>query len=496
MRFSVHDSILTRVEKLQTDLHRQEIPKGGKKMTKLLPILFFAAFCLGCAEKIDGSSENTFKSSVEAIEKEMDNERKDKFQEAIAFFQITEKDYLQALDGQTADDVISALEKAMRDQEKKEAELKSSQEADKRYLDYPIEFSQMDLPLTCPGITMNMTGIPAVVAEIPIFEKRVTPRTLFHSDNLISEPTRGIQYSFEKGDFRIDNCGTESRSYPVSKVLLEKIETNEETKQYFLTVYAPIDENGEKTKADNELYKFRLAFTPDHDDKRNYLKYLRVKNMLNGHVVEKSSQLLSNDEDIMLGFLQFADALFNLEKITGKRGKQSLSRKSIENPLESSNNDEAASKPDDTFRNLVSDIKSIEASSFRKKHPVENLLDGNPDTAWNSNGDEELGGSSITVVFREKRLVDSITLRAWEKVSQKGVDLFSANARIRRFSLKFDDGSELPVKTDEDQRAIELSDIQKTTKSIIIEISETWPGEKWQDICLSELSISGGDVNQ
>ena len=91
----------------------------------LLAIVSASLFIGGCGEaKIDASSEETFKKSVEAISKGLDATKKDKFEQAVAALMMKNvlfaaKDEASAtkamkdtFDGKTADQVIAEGEKA------------------------------------------------------------------------------------------------------------------------------------------------------------------------------------------------------------------------------------------------------------------------------------------------------------------------------------------------------------------------------------------------
>lgn len=91
-----------------------------------------------CAKKIDGSSEEAMKSSIEEITKSLDDEKKEKFEEAmmlimfhgIDFGELMEEsaaeesilDMKSKLDGKTADDIIAEGEKIQAEIERKKKE--------------------------------------------------------------------------------------------------------------------------------------------------------------------------------------------------------------------------------------------------------------------------------------------------------------------------------------------------------------------------------------
>ena len=107
-----------------------------KKATLLLGVL--AILVSSCAKKIDGSSEEAMKTSIEEITKSLDDEKKEKFQESMQLIMFQGLDFAQLmqeggvedaaadmkskLDGKTADDIIAEGEKIQAEIERKKKE--------------------------------------------------------------------------------------------------------------------------------------------------------------------------------------------------------------------------------------------------------------------------------------------------------------------------------------------------------------------------------------
>ncbi|WP_372754655.1 DUF6694 family lipoprotein [Labilibaculum sp.] len=107
-----------------------------KKTILILGIIVI--FLSSCAKKIDGSSEEAMKSSIEEIKNSLDDEKKEKFEESmrlIMFHQLdfgkilqeggteeTVSDMKSKIDGQTADEIIAEGEKIQAENERKKEE--------------------------------------------------------------------------------------------------------------------------------------------------------------------------------------------------------------------------------------------------------------------------------------------------------------------------------------------------------------------------------------
>lgn len=107
-----------------------------KKVTLLLGVI--AILLSSCSKKIDGSSEEAMKSSIEEIQKSLDDEKKEKFEESMKLIMFSGLDFgklmqeggaeeaasdmKSKLDGKTADDIIAEGEKIQAEIERKKKE--------------------------------------------------------------------------------------------------------------------------------------------------------------------------------------------------------------------------------------------------------------------------------------------------------------------------------------------------------------------------------------
>ncbi|MFN8075933.1 MAG: hypothetical protein U0Q15_11005 [Kineosporiaceae bacterium] len=147
---------------------------------------------------------------------------------------------------------------------------------------------------------------------------------------------------------------------------------------------------------------------------------------------------------------------------------------------------------------------SAVASSVQKpagsiRYDAANLLDGDPTTAWNSDGGLR-PGASMTVTFTFDRVYDlrSVTvLDGYQKSRPRSgkapLDLFTANARPSKVELR----------TDASKAAWTLQDVRTpqtlkaplgATKTLTIVIQGAYRGEKYDDLAISEVSFTGVPV--
>lgn len=147
---------------------------------------------------------------------------------------------------------------------------------------------------------------------------------------------------------------------------------------------------------------------------------------------------------------------------------------------------------------------TVRASSVQKpagsiRYDAAGLLDGDPTTAWNSDGGLR-AGTPMTVTFTFDRAWDvrSVTvLNGYQKTRPRSgkapVDLFTANARPSR----------LEVRADSRKAAWDLADVRTpqtlkaglgATKTVTFVVLAAHPGQLYKDVALSEVSFTGVPV--
>lgn len=125
-----------------------------------------------------------------------------------------------------------------------------------------------------------------------------------------------------------------------------------------------------------------------------------------------------------------------------------------------------------------------------------NTLDGNPATAWNSNGKKDGRGPGMTVTYTFSDPVDlrSITvLNGYQKVrtgsSGKTVDLFQLNARVHRVRVVTDTGQwtwDLADSRDPQTLGREFG----RTGTVRLQVVSVYRSDRYLDLALSEVSFT------
>ena len=138
-------------------------------------------------------------------------------------------------------------------------------------------------------------------------------------------------------------------------------------------------------------------------------------------------------------------------------------------------------------------VETITASSYLEEpqyglsHGTANLMDGDLSTAWVENAAGQGEGEAFTLKLNGTYKVSGFTIYAGY---QKNGDIYAKNSRPAKITVIFSDG----VSQD-----VELSDIngpQKitfatavNTSSLRIVIDSVYPGNKYEDTAISEISL-------
>ena len=136
------------------------------------------------------------------------------------------------------------------------------------------------------------------------------------------------------------------------------------------------------------------------------------------------------------------------------------------------------------------------SSTYRNQaSQLDSLVDGDLETAWNSRSGE-LTTSWIEVRIPASAHVSSIAMTAgFTHVTERRVDLFPGNHRVRRVRVSRD-GTVLGEHTlDVASRALQSLPVTGGGGVYRLEIVETTPGTRtdWREVCISELRVMGSD---
>ncbi len=138
----------------------------------------------------------------------------------------------------------------------------------------------------------------------------------------------------------------------------------------------------------------------------------------------------------------------------------------------------------------------VEASSFisngRNQHAPDRAFDGDPATAWNENERGPGDGAWIAATFSNPVNVRRVRITTgYDYISQRHGDLFAMNSHLRRVRVTFDGGQAVVRDVAEDQRELVLDGLHARAREIRIEAQRVWPGTRWSDLCLSEVTVEG-----
>lgn len=138
-------------------------------------------------------------------------------------------------------------------------------------------------------------------------------------------------------------------------------------------------------------------------------------------------------------------------------------------------------------------VENISASSYLEEpqyglsHGTSNLMDGDLSTAWVESADGSGEGEAFTLKLNGTYKVSGFTIYAGY---QKNEDIYAKNSRPEKMTVMFSDGT---------RQDVELADIngpQKitfgaavNTSSMRFIIQSVYPGAKYQDTAVSEISL-------
>lgn len=135
----------------------------------------------------------------------------------------------------------------------------------------------------------------------------------------------------------------------------------------------------------------------------------------------------------------------------------------------------------------VSATSYLDESQYHIVHPPENLLDGNLSTGWVEGVSGQGIGESVTVYFDGMHLVSGFQIYAGY---QKSSDLYDKNSRPEGIYVGFSDGS------GESHTLADVCDVQNIqfansvlTDCITLRIDSVYPGNKYEDTVISEISL-------
>jgi len=138
---------------------------------------------------------------------------------------------------------------------------------------------------------------------------------------------------------------------------------------------------------------------------------------------------------------------------------------------------------------LPQEIAGITASIDTQEYPLSNITDGRQTTVWVASGKPSGIGDWVQFSFNGTKDVQDLVITPGFDMVQNGKDLFTANNSLKRAMLTFADGTTQTVEFSGDERRCTIP-VLKQTSSVRLTISEVFPGTKWKDTCIGEMSFN------
>lgn len=158
---------------------------------------------------------------------------------------------------------------------------------------------------------------------------------------------------------------------------------------------------------------------------------------------------------------------------------------------EASRDESDASDESSSSAGSIPVITGVSATStlYEKNydHSPENICDGKLTTAWVEGVSGYGVNESITLRLPSGTLVSSMTINAGY---QKSASLYAKNCRPQEITVIFSDGSSRSFVLKDVNAAQTLSLGQVVTDSVTVRIDSVYSGTKYQDTCISEISLN------
>ena len=152
---------------------------------------------------------------------------------------------------------------------------------------------------------------------------------------------------------------------------------------------------------------------------------------------------------------------------------------------------EPRAEPVDLLQSAATDL-AVSSAYHDQESQVAKLVDGDLETAWNSNSGD-LVGAWIDVRLPEDATVTSIRLTAGFTHRTERADLFTGNHRVTRVRV-LRDGEEVgSYPLDAESRELQTLPVEGPGGVYRIELAEVLAGshDDWTEACISELEVMG-----
>ena len=115
-------------------------------------------------------------------------------------------------------------------------------------------------------------------------------------------------------------------------------------------------------------------------------------------------------------------------------------------------------------------------------------MDGDKETAWNSNGSEVGNGPGITLTFSftKPQHIGEIRLR---NGYQESDEVYKENGRIKLLDVTSDDRTATWNLKDEQPPQTLQEDLVSLTSQIALTVRKVYPGKRYLDLAVSEITF-------
>ena len=134
---------------------------------------------------------------------------------------------------------------------------------------------------------------------------------------------------------------------------------------------------------------------------------------------------------------------------------------------------------------------SSELADRRDRYAAASAFDGDSSTAWGDGVEGPGAGEWIEADLGQRYAIDRLELSTgFDAQSERFGDLFLLNAHVRRLRVEVDGVVRADRAIGRDERRVTVSGLG-SGRRIRLRFVEVWPGERWDDLHVSEVAVFG-----
>jgi hypothetical protein len=135
----------------------------------------------------------------------------------------------------------------------------------------------------------------------------------------------------------------------------------------------------------------------------------------------------------------------------------------------------------------------VSASSFHKKYPPENVIDGDPATVWQEEKTNKPVGEWLKLGFEHEVTITRIGFASgFDYIDQEGKDYYPLNCRLKTAEAIFSTGETVKINL-EDTRSLQFINIDPPRKTswIRLTVYDVYKGSWFFDNAIGEIEVWG-----